>query len=234
MWEQVTQSFSTSLSRTAVAMAGVLPSVLAMLLIVLASLALAVLVRLLLRRVLGRLGFDRLLQRAGLIAADWPASRAPSLLAGSLAFWTVLLLGFALGLTAFNDVLAHKLALALIAFLPQVFAALAIFLAGLAISRFLERGSRIAAVNLQLRSASLLSLAVKWLVIIFSTAMALEHLGVGGHMVAIAFAILFGGVVFAVALAVGLGARDAVTKAIERELQEAERKPPEGGEVKHL
>lgn len=233
MWEQVNQSFLQSLGRIAGAMAGLLPSVLAMLLIVVASLAVALLVQLVLRRVLSRLAFDRQLHRAGLIAAEWPAGRTPTALAARLGFWTVLLLGFALGLTAFDAGVTHDLVLRLLGFLPHAFAALTIFLAGLAIARFLERGSRIAAVNLQVRLASLVSLTVKWLVLSLASAMALEHLGIGGHLVAIAFSILFGGIVLALALAVGLGARDAVSRAIEKELQ-GEQKPPPGDAMGHL
>jgi hypothetical protein len=53
--------------------------------------------------------------------------------------------------------------------------------------------------------------------------MALDHLGIGRSVLLIAFAILFGGIVFAAALAVGLGARDAVSAGIARQLREVPR-----------
>ena len=53
------------------------------------------------------------------------------------------------------------------------------------------------------------SMGVKWLVLVLTTAMALDHLGIGGKIVDLAFAILLR-MVLALALAVGLGSKDLV------------------------
>jgi hypothetical protein len=66
---------------------------------------------------------------------------------------------------------------------------------------------QIGAVNLNLQYARLLSVGVKSLVIVLTAAMALEELRIGPGIVQLAFGILFGGIVFALALAVGLGRR---------------------------
>lgn len=47
--------------------------------------------------------------------------------------------------------------------------------------------------------------------------MAFEHLGIGRRIVTLAFGILFGGIVLALALAVGLGSKDLVKGALERQ-----------------
>ena len=65
------------------------------------------------------------------------------------------------------------------------------------------------------------SLTVKWLVLIVAAAMALDHIGVGRTVLLMAFGILFGGVVLALALAVGLGARDAVSRELDRQLRDS-------------
>jgi hypothetical protein len=49
--------------------------------------------------------------------------------------------------------------------------------------------------------------------------MALDHLQVGGAIVSLAFGILFGGIVLTLALAVGLGSRDLVSRSIERTME---------------
>jgi len=63
--------------------------------------------------------------------------------------------------------------------------------------------------------------------------MALEHLAIGGHIVFLAFAILFGGIVLALSLAVGLGSKDLVSRSLERETS---RTTPEevGDPFRHL
>jgi hypothetical protein len=80
-------------------------------------------------------------------------------------------------------------------------------------------------VNMNLQYARLLSLGVKWLVLVMTAAMTLDHLQVGEKIVDIAFGILFGGIVLSLALSVGLGSRDLVTRSIERETSRAAASP---------
>ena len=61
------------------------------------------------------------------------------------------------------------------------------------------------------------SVGVKWLVVVLAVAMAFEHLRIAPGIVELAFGILFGGIVLALALAVGLGSKELVTKSLERE-----------------
>jgi ABC-type Na+ efflux pump permease subunit len=72
-------------------------------------------------------------------------------------------------------------------------------------------------VNMNLQYARILSAGVKWMIMVLAVAMALEHLGIGGRIVFLAFGILFGGIVLALALAVGLGSKELVTRSLERD-----------------
>jgi hypothetical protein len=49
--------------------------------------------------------------------------------------------------------------------------------------------------------------------------MVLDHLQVGGNIVELAFGILFGGIVLTLALAVGLGSRDLVSRSLESRVE---------------
>ena len=117
-------------------------------------------------------------------------------------------------------------------YLPHLLAALMILVVGAVAARFFARSVLIGAVNMQIQSARLLSLAVKWLVLLVAVAMALDHLGIGRSVLLLAFAILFGGIVLAAALAVGLGARDVVGRAIERQFHESSARA--GDQVDHV
>jgi hypothetical protein len=55
------------------------------------------------------------------------------------------------------------------------------------------------------------------MVMVVTIAMALENLQIGSGIVHLAFAILFGGIVLALALAVGLGSKELVSRSLERE-----------------
>jgi len=102
-----------------------------------------------------------------------------------------------------------------------------VLICGLLVSRFLARSVLISAVNMQIQSARLLSLGVKWLVMVLTFAMALEHLGIGGQIVQVGFAILFGGIVLTLALAVGLGSKEMVSRSWERQADKTERETEE-------
>jgi hypothetical protein len=100
-----------------------------------------------------------------------------------------------------------------------------LLIAGILIARFLARSVLISAVNAQLQYARFLSLGVKWLVLVLTAAMVLDHLQVGGNIVELAFGILFGGIVLTLALAVGLGSRDLVSRSLESRVEHSAERP---------
>ena len=124
--------------------------------------------------------------------------------------------------------------LSVLNYLPNVFAAGLILVVGIIFARFAARGILISAVNLHIQWARLLSLGVKWLVIVLAGAMALEHLGIGGQIVRLGFGILFGGIVLALALAVGLGSKDMVSRSLERQTGKSVEEEESAGRFHHL
>jgi len=139
----------------------------------------------------------------------------------------ILVLGLLTGLSALDSRLPSVLIEQLFDYLPNAVAAVLVLFVGVIASRFLARSVLISAVNMQIQSARLLSLGVKWLVIVMSIAVALDHLRIGGLVVRMAFAILFGGIVLALALAVGLGSRDMVSRTWERQSDKIEKETDE-------
>jgi hypothetical protein len=87
-------------------------------------------------------------------------------------------------------------------------------------------------VNQNIQYARFVSLGVKWLVLVLAAAMALQHLQIGGRIVDIAFGILFGGIVLTLALAIGLGSKDLVSRSLERQATKAPEEPSQP--VSHL
>jgi hypothetical protein len=107
----------------------------------------------------------------------------------------------------------------LLPYLTRAVSAVLLLVAGILIARFLARSVLISAVNAQLQYARVLSLGVKWLVLVLTAAMVLDHLEVGGNIVELAFGILFGGIVLTLSLAVGLGSRDLVSRSLESRVE---------------
>ena len=222
MWAQVDRILRQAATQIADHIANFLPGLLVSLLLILATVVVALLARLLLVRALRGLDFDRRAEHWGLTALlGWSAS--PSHTVARVIYWTIVILGLRVSLTTLNATIPSRLALSVFEYVPHLLAALMILIVGSVAARFLGRSALIGAVNMQIRSARLLSLAVKWLVLLVAVAMALDHLRIGRTVLLLAFAILFGGIVFAAALAVGLGARDVVSRALERQLREPPR-----------
>jgi hypothetical protein len=192
---------------------GVLAFLIALVLAVLAGLA----ARWIISRTLRRIEFDGWVERWVSGLGEWWPARSPTLLVSRLVYWLVVLLGLVIGLTAISPEVSSRLLVRIVDYLPSVVVSVLVLMAGMLTARFLSRAVLINAVNFQIQSARLLSLGVKWLILVLAGSMALEHLGIGGYMVRLSFGILFGGIVLALALAVGLGSKDVVSRTWERQ-----------------
>jgi hypothetical protein len=137
------------------------------------------------------------------------------------------MLGLIIGVSAFDAAYSNTTYVStfLLPYLTHSVGAILILLAGNIVARFLSRTVLIGAVNARLQYARFLSLGVKWMVLVVTAAMVLDHLEVGGTIVDLAFGILFGGIVLTLSLAVGLGSRDLVSRSFEKTVDRSE--PPE-------
>ena len=233
MWEQVGQALEQSTTRVLSQVAGLLPGLVAMAVAILVSFAIAWALAALLGRLFEATHFDeRIRDWGGPVLAEWPAAKQPAVIATRIVFWGVVLTGFLIGIAAFDASLTSQLMYQLFEYLPRLFVAVALLLVGNLIARFLPRSVLIGAVNMNLQYARLLSTGVKWTIMVLVVAMALENLAIGGGIVHLAFGILFGGIVFTLALAVGLGSKELVSRSLERETS---RRPEEFEEpFRHL
>ena len=225
MWNQVSGTLSNSMAQAMGRFASLLPGILAFLLAVVLFSLIGLLLAWLVRRILIALRFDERMGRGTEAVTEWSPRQTPAGLAARLVFWVFVVTGIAVGADAFGASSHSSLAEGLLAYLPKLLSAGVILLVGNIVARFLSRGVLIGAVNMNLQYARLLSLGVKWMVLVLTAAMALDHLQIGQKIVDIAFAILFGGIVFSLSLAVGLGSRDLVSRSIERETSRAAAAP---------
>jgi hypothetical protein len=218
MWEQVQQALSQSTTRVLSKMAGLLPGTVALLMALLISIIVARLVAAVLRRSLESIQFDERVEHWGYQSlAEWSPGGRPTRLVARVVAWIVILIGFGIGVSAFDLTFTSTLVISFFEYLPQVLAAIVVLAVGSIIARFVARSVLIEAVNMNLQYARLLSVGARWMVMVLAVAMALEHLKIGGGIIQLAFAILFGGIVLALALAVGLGSKELVSRSLERE-----------------
>ncbi len=204
------------------------PNVLAMLLILAAGVIVAGVVRVGVRFLLSVAGGDALASRLGVQAMLKRAgvTRPPSTVIALVLAWTTLGVFVVGAIGALDPTIAADLATRALVFLPQIFVAVSLLILGMLASTFLHRSVLIAAVNAGIPSARFLAAAARTAAMAVALALALEHLGLGRQIIVTAFAIVFGGAVFALSLALGLGGRDLAREALERWL----RRPPTDAE----
>lgn len=222
MWNQVHQALHQSIQRTLFKLVTLLPGILAFVLAVLIAILIGWMLVAVLRRIFLATRFDERLGKWGIAnVSDWSPSNSPTMLVTRIVFWVTVIIGVFVGVAAFDASSAYGISAYLITYVSKVIAAIIVMLVGVIVARFLARSVLIGAVNMNLQYARLLSVGAKWLVLVFAAAMALDHLAIGGAIVDLGFGIVFGGIVLALALAVGLGSRDLVSRSLERETQKS-------------
>ena len=232
MWNQVEQALNQSATSVLTGLARLLPGTIALIVALLIATLLGWLLGSLLARALRSVEFDQWVRGLSREFGDWSGTASPTLFVVRVTTWTVIFLGFLIGLAAFDPTLTSQLALRLFGSALDLFIAAILLVVGSVFARYLSRGVLISLVNMNVQQARLLSLGVKWLVLIFFAAMALDHLGVGGTIVELAFGILFGGIVLTLALTVALRSKDLADWSLARQAEKTgeEGTPP----VQHL
>ncbi|MGA2093089.1 MAG: hypothetical protein ABSH16_06745 [Sedimentisphaerales bacterium] len=132
-----------------------------------------------------------------------------------LVYWLIIIMVLvmtveALGLPRASDVLAS-----LFAYVPKVIAALLVLVVAMFLASFVSGIVRTAAGNANLPRPELIAGISQWAIIIFAVTIAMEELGIAPLLVGTAFNIILGGVVLALALAFGLGGKDAAARYLE-------------------
>jgi Mechanosensitive ion channel, conserved TM helix len=211
-----------------------LPRLMAMLIIMAVGWLIALALKLIVKYALSWLKFSRVSDTAGITQLLSKAALPPPQdLLSRLVFWVVgiafMFLGFsALGIFALQQQISEFFLL-----LPQIFVALLVLFVGLLAADFFSRAALLAAVNANVPSPRLFSAPVRFLITIVAVSMALDQVGLGRHVVLIAFSMAFGAVMLAMAIAFGLGGRDAAKHLIEKRLsKEPENEDQE--EISHL
>jgi len=187
-----------------------MPNVLTSLVLLIIGIVLGGVIRIVFLKMFHAVKLDRAAKRAGLfeMLAKGGIRGSFSAFVAKFAGWFVLFTFAVVALQTLKIPTVENLLDRFYLYLPNVFTAAVILLFGYVFGNFFGRAALIASVNAGLRQSGLIGRFVKITVFILSATMAMEQLGIGRDTVLIAFAILFGGIVLALAIAFGLGGRD--------------------------
>jgi hypothetical protein len=129
-----------------------------------------------------------------------------------LVYWLIMIMVLvmvvnALGLPKASDILAS-----LFAYIPKVIGALFVLVVAMFLANFVSGIVRTAAGNANLPKPDIFAGISQWAIIIFAVTISLGELGIGTLLVTTTFNIILGGIVLALAIAFGLGGKDAAAK----------------------
>jgi hypothetical protein len=234
MWYRFAAVMWESWEQLGVQVARVLPNVLAALMIAAGGVIVASLCAMIARRamvvarvdrVASRLGVTDALARVGVTSVAQFVERALK--------WSIVAAALVPALYTLDARVASDLVGRVLLYAPHVAVAVVLVWFGTLLSRFAARGVLIAAVNRELISPRLLAAATRVGIMLVTIAIATEHIGIGQTTVLIAFAILFGGVTLAAAIAVGLGSKDIVRDWLSRQLRDRSRTSDASEPIQH-
>ncbi len=197
-------------------LADIAPALLGALIILFAGYLVAKLIERGAERVLHRLRFNKLLERAGLRDAVERSGTHfnATHVVGQLLFWAVMfsvitLAANALGMESLASVFAE-----LVSYIPSLMAAIVILVVGIVLGKFTQGLILASAGGVQ--GGATLARIGRAGVVVLAIFMALQELGIASDIVTTAFAILFGAVALALALSFGLGNRDLAGEVTRR------------------
>ncbi len=209
-----------------------LPNILTSLLIFVAGIILAMIVKAVALRFFRAIKLDRFSERAGMLdlLKKGGLQEPVSLILSRFMSFLVIFSFSIVALDTLNMPAIETILEKFILYLPNVLVSMLILFFGYLLSNFLGRAALIASVNAGLKISGLIGKSVKLTLFLLAVTMALEQLGIGRETIVIAFAIVFGGVVLALALAFGLGGRDIAKEYLEKKIKGEEGKD----DISHL
>jgi hypothetical protein len=190
----------------------------------------SLLARWVIHRALSWLRLERFSVRTGasemLRLADMPIAEV---LIAKIVFWMVWIGFIVSAVDTLQFAPFHGLVQEFFRFVPRFIVALLVLSLGFLVGNFLWRATLLASVNAGLPGARLLSSALRVLVIAIGVVTAFEQLGLAMSVVLTAFAITFGALMLGLAIAFGLGGRDAAKQLLEQQVRAKKERDGDAG-----
>ncbi len=195
-----------------------LPRLAVALAVVIAGYFIAKAVRFAIVRGLRAVNFNVLTERAGIdsfLRAGGIRSDGTEVVA-LLFYWVVILVALVIGFNSLGLAYITELLSQVLLFVPKVMVAMLILAFGAYFAGFIGNAVTAYCKKVQLQDAELLGRICQYAILAFVVLIALDQVNIGGDIVRLTFLIVLAGVVFALALAFGLGGKDWAAEMLER------------------
>lgn len=197
-----------------------LPTVLGAIILFLAGWIVAKIIEGLVIKVLKTISLDKLADQTNLsgVLSKGGIKRKLSELVGGIVYWLVMLAVVMVAFNALQLTVAAELFQQIVAFLPNVVAAVFIFIVGVFAAAFLSASVRTAASNAGIVQSHLLGQLTQTIVVVFAGVASLQQLQI--QFVGDAFLIILAGLSLGSALAFGLGCKDIAGRWVSELIDE--------------
>ena len=162
--------------------------------------------------------FHVVTQRAGLdgFLRDGGIGADTTEIMGLVIYWLVILGALVIGFNSLGLVYVTDLLGRVILFVPKVLVALLVLAFGAYFARFIANAITAYCRNVHIQDAELLGRLAQYAILTFVILIALDQVNIGGDIVRQSFLIVLAGLVFALALAFGLGGKEWAAELLER------------------
>jgi Conserved TM helix len=219
MREMIVSELSQALHEITRGFAHFLPRLIVMLILAVVGWVIAYVVKAVLHSILRLVKFDKLSENAGasqlLTKVALPSATE---LLSRFVFWVTWLGFILLGVRVLGILGLQEQIAKFFLFLPRLFVAMFIMFFGLLAASFFSRAALLAAVNANVPSPRVLSLAVRSIIIVFVSSIVFEELGLAQETMLVAFGIAFGALMLGLAIAFGMGGRNLAQRFLEKRI----------------
>ena len=162
-------------------------------------------------------GFNQLLAKLGFSSKEEKDSCLPSVVVGKLTFLTIIFMAAVAASDILNFTELSRLLRTFMEFGGNIIVGVIVLLIGIWVANF-------AASAIRGKCNDVVVMVVRVAVLIFTGAIAIHNMNIGGPIVQTAFTLLLGAVCVAVALAFGLGGREFAAKKLDEWTRKTDKK----------
>src|SRR5438270_8024748 len=195
-----------------------LPRLIVAVVVVILGWLLAKAVRFAIAKGLRAMNFHVLTERAGMdgFLRDGGIRTDTTDIVALIFYWLVILAALVIGFNSLGLAYITDLLTRVVLFVPKVLVALLILAFGAYFARFVCNAVIAYCRNVHIQDAELLGRLARYAIITFVVLIALDQVNIGGDIVRETFLIVLAGLVFALALAFGLGGKEWAAEFLER------------------
>jgi hypothetical protein len=161
----------------------------------------------LLARLLILFRFDKWASEVGIInfLEKGGVKTLPSIILSKIIYWIFIVAFFSFGLNFIGISQFTEYAARISGYLPHIVVSIVIVIIGIIFSNFISRVIYMTCENANLKYGDLIAKGVRIFLVVITFGIVFEYIGIGNTIVTISFLVVFGGIILALSLALGIG-----------------------------